>query len=201
MSASAPQASRNTASVGHTTRLVTVRSVSADGIMAICTDGPNSEVRVPVLWQRSKGVLPQAGERWIITQDVTNSWSFALFMGSSASSFPQLPGPWQSVTSGFPAGVTGRFSYRADGTGAVQLDVSWTVPPSAPIGGGTYMNVTLPAALAPREQKLWIIHGLAAGNWAPLSMDVDAAGKVHTQFTGNSSLTALVGCASYPLGV
>jgi hypothetical protein len=33
-------------------------------------------------WQRAKGALPAVGEYWMIAQDVTNSWTFALCMST-----------------------------------------------------------------------------------------------------------------------
>jgi hypothetical protein len=81
----APAASRNTVSTGHTTRFVTVKSISADGQTAVCVDRSQVEVRVPMTWQRAKGALPAVGEYWVISQDVTNSWTFALCMSTPAT--------------------------------------------------------------------------------------------------------------------
>lgn len=78
-----------TTSVGFTTKLVTVQSLSADGKTAICTDRQNTQVSVPMLVQRSKGVLPAPGETWLVTQDL-GQWTFAAFVGSSASDFQSV---------------------------------------------------------------------------------------------------------------
>jgi hypothetical protein len=73
-------------SVGFTTKLVTVQAVSPDGKTAICVDRQNTQVSVPMLVQRSKGVLPAPGETWLATQDL-GQWTFAAFVGKSSSDF------------------------------------------------------------------------------------------------------------------
>jgi hypothetical protein len=79
-----------TTSVGFTTKLVTVQSISADGKTAICVDRQNTQVSVPMLVQRSKGVLPAAGETWLVTQDL-GQWTFAAIAASSPSQFQTVP--------------------------------------------------------------------------------------------------------------
>lgn len=75
-----------THSVGYTAKLVTVRSVTADGKTALTVDRQNTQTEVPLLVQRSKGQLPAVGESWLITQDL-GSWTFAAFVGSSGADF------------------------------------------------------------------------------------------------------------------
>jgi hypothetical protein len=75
-----------TNSVGFTAKLVTVRSVSADGATAVVVDRQNTQTQVPMLVQRSKGPLPAPGDAWLISQDL-GMWSFAAFVGTSGSDF------------------------------------------------------------------------------------------------------------------
>lgn len=83
-----PTVSPNTQSVGFSTRLVVINAITPDGLTAICTDLRNAtEVRVPMLFQRSKGALPAVGEKWLVSQDITDSYSFAAIMSSSAAPF------------------------------------------------------------------------------------------------------------------
>jgi hypothetical protein len=91
MGAPKATASPNTNSVGVTTKLVAITGLTADGVTAICTDKSGYEYRVPLLYQRAKGVLPAVGDQWMISQDVLPSWSFLMFMGSSAAAY-QIPG-------------------------------------------------------------------------------------------------------------
>ena len=79
-----------TTSVGLTTRLVTVQSVSADGKTAVCIDRTGTQVSVPMMVQRSKGLLPAAGETWLVTQDL-GSWTFAAIAATSSSQFQTVP--------------------------------------------------------------------------------------------------------------
>jgi len=67
----APKAplSPNTLSIGISTRLIQIISISPDGTMAICADRSGYEARVPMYSQRAKGFLPQAGENWIISRE------------------------------------------------------------------------------------------------------------------------------------
>jgi hypothetical protein len=76
-------------SVGFTTKLVTVQSVSPDGKTAVCVDRQNTQVSIPMMVQRSKGVLPAVGETWLATQDL-GQWTFAAFVGTSASDFQNV---------------------------------------------------------------------------------------------------------------
>jgi hypothetical protein len=80
-----------TSSVGFTTRLVTISAITPDGQTAITVDKAGVEARVPMLIQRSKGVLPAAGEQWIISQDISNTWSFAAIATTDPSTF-KIPG-------------------------------------------------------------------------------------------------------------
>lgn len=84
----APRSGLNPAthSVGFTVKLVTVQSVTADGLTAITVDRQHTETRVPMLVQRSKGELPAAGETWLLTQDL-GMWTFAAFVGASPAKF------------------------------------------------------------------------------------------------------------------
>lgn len=149
MNAAASTASRNTYSIGLTTRLVTVNSVSADGTTAVCTDANNTEVRVPMLWQRAKGALPVPGEKWIISQDVTSSWSFALVMNAPESAFPDLPGAWQPLAFTGAGTFTGtsRFMAASAFTGiTVQVSGSFSAAgsPSAQLPPGYSFAVPFP---------------------------------------------------------
>jgi hypothetical protein len=78
----APTASQSTVSTGLAARFVTVTQISSDGQTAICVDRTQAEVRVPIGWQRAKGLLPAVGENWVLSQDLTNSWTFALCMSA-----------------------------------------------------------------------------------------------------------------------
>lgn len=87
-----------TQSVGFTAKLVTVRSISADGRQAVCVDRQNVQTTVTMMVQRSKAVLPAVGETWLLTQDL-GMWSFAAIVANSAGQFAGF-----SVVSGATAG-------------------------------------------------------------------------------------------------
>lgn len=78
-----------TLSVGLTTKLVTVQSISPDGKTAVCVDRQQTQVSVPMLLQRSKGVLPAVGETWLVTQDL-GQWTFAAIAASDPSQFQKV---------------------------------------------------------------------------------------------------------------
>jgi len=86
MAAPRPALNGATTSVGFTTKLVTIQSVSPDGKTAVCVDRQNTQVSVPMLVQRSKGVLPAVGETWLVTQDL-GSWTFAAIAAQSPAQF------------------------------------------------------------------------------------------------------------------
>lgn len=86
MSAPRQAVNASTLSVGFTTKLVTVQSISADGKTAICTDRQNTQVAVPMMIQRSKGLLPAVGETWLVTQDL-GQWTFSAIVAQSSSQF------------------------------------------------------------------------------------------------------------------
>ena len=97
-----------TNSVGYTAKLVTVRSITADGKTALTVDRQSTQTEVPLLVQRSKGQLPSVGESWLITQDLGN-WTFAAFVGGSGADFSSGDG------TGFVVAATAP-SDPADGT-------------------------------------------------------------------------------------
>ena len=104
---SAPRQSLNkaTLSVGYHAKLVTVKSVIGDGAWALTVDRQNTETRVPMFVQRSKGPLPAAGETWLLDQEL-GYWTFSAFIGSSPAEFlPEVGGgvPEISVSATAPA--------------------------------------------------------------------------------------------------
>lgn len=101
MAAPRPAVNSATLSVGFTAKVVTVRSVSADGKTAVCTDRQNTQVSVPMLVQRSKGLLPAVGETWLVTRDL-GQWTFAAFVAQSAAQF-QAPSSSGGVYTGATA--------------------------------------------------------------------------------------------------
>lgn len=100
MGAPRPAVNGATTSVGFTTKLVTIQSVTPDGKTAVCTDRQHTQVSVPMLVQRSKGVLPAVGETWLVTQDL-GQWTFAAVVA-------QTPAQFQTVaqSSGVYTGAT-----------------------------------------------------------------------------------------------
>jgi hypothetical protein len=86
--------SANTLGVGYSSRLVTISSITPDGTTAIAVDRQGTEVRVPMTVQPAKGILPAPGEQWIVTQGITNSWTFAAIATSDPEVFtnPELSG-------------------------------------------------------------------------------------------------------------
>lgn len=93
MAAPVKPISANSLSVGHSTKLVQIISISPDGTTAICADRSGYEARVPMLSHRAKGLLPQVGENWIISKDIAqqDGWNFAQFIGGGPSSFQVGP--------------------------------------------------------------------------------------------------------------
>lgn len=104
-----------THSVGFTAKLVTVRSVSPDGLTAVCVDRQNTQTQVPMLVQRSKGPLPAPGDTWLLTQDL-GMWTFAAFVATSAAQF------------------------GAAASGSAQLVIISPAPPASPTPGQVWMN-------------------------------------------------------------
>lgn len=45
--------------------------------VAHCTDEFGVAVSIPVSVRRAKGVLPAAGETWVVDKSISNSWTFA----------------------------------------------------------------------------------------------------------------------------
>ena len=78
---------KGTLSVGYPTRLVTISAITPDGAFAVCIDRHGTEARVPMNIQPAKGILPQPGEQWIITQGVSNTWTFAAIATNDATKF------------------------------------------------------------------------------------------------------------------
>lgn len=105
----APRATVNprTHSVGIDSRLVMIMSVSPDGKTAVCADAGGTEVRVPMLAQRSKGALPLPGESWLISQD-SGQWTFQMIMTDDPSAFDPVIPPGSIVAADIAEGaVTG----------------------------------------------------------------------------------------------
>ena len=78
---------KGTLSVGYPTRLVTISAITPDGAFAVCIDRHGTEARVPMNIQPAKGILPQPGEQWIITQGVSNTWTFAAIATNDDTKF------------------------------------------------------------------------------------------------------------------
>jgi hypothetical protein len=116
--AAAKQAiNKATNSVGFLAKLVTVTSVTTDGLTALTTDRMGTETQVPMLVQRSKGPLPQPGETWLIDQAL-GAWTFAAFSAQSDA----------------------QFAGGAGGTdGGTEITVSPT-PPASPVPGQLWIN-------------------------------------------------------------
>ena len=117
MGAPKATASRYTHSGGDTSRLVTVMSITADGLTAVCADRKGFEARAPLFYQKAKGVLPQVGENWFLSQ-ANGTWMFDTFIGTSAGQFPV-------EYSQFFSGDTTNFHVLPDNTyinGALHVD-------------------------------------------------------------------------------
>jgi hypothetical protein len=91
-----------THSVGLSAKLVTVRSISADGATAITVDRQGTQVAVTMLMQRSKAPPPAPGEMWIITQDL-GTWTFAAFAAASPADLPAAAAPAVTASAAAPA--------------------------------------------------------------------------------------------------
>ncbi len=79
--------SANTGSTGFSAKLVTITAITPDGQTAIAVDKAGVEVRVPMGIQRSKGILPAAGETWIVSQDITTGWTFSAIAATDSTPF------------------------------------------------------------------------------------------------------------------
>jgi hypothetical protein len=73
--------------VGYQARLVTISAITPDGKTAVCVDRQGTEVRVSMLIQPAKGILPAPGEQWVVTQDVTSAWTFTAIATSDSTVF------------------------------------------------------------------------------------------------------------------
>jgi len=117
------QVAAGTHSVGISSRVVTVASITPDGLTAVCTDRNGVEVRVPMLNQRAKGQLPAVGETWILAQD-HGQWMFSLFVASSSADL-----------------TTGK--YTSLETGTLQVDSTSAFTGLATFNGGMSIPGTL----------------------------------------------------------
>lgn len=99
-----PAVNGATTSVGFTTKLVTVQSVSPDGKTAVAVDRQNTQVSVPMMIQRSKGLLPAAGETWLVTQDL-GQYTFAAVVATSADQFQTVAASSGVYTQGTAPGT------------------------------------------------------------------------------------------------
>lgn len=86
-------------SVGFTAKLVTVKAISPDGKTAVAVDRQNTQVNLPMMVQRSKGLLPAVGETWMATQEL-GSWTFAAIVAQSPSQFQAVTGSQGVFASG-----------------------------------------------------------------------------------------------------
>jgi hypothetical protein len=86
-------------SVGFTAKLVTVQSISPDGKTAVAVDRQHTQVNLPMMVQRSKGLLPAVGETWMATQEL-GSWTFAAIVAQSPSQFQAVTGSQGVFASG-----------------------------------------------------------------------------------------------------
>lgn len=199
-----PAVNSATLSVGFTTKLVTVRSVSADGKTAVCTDRQNTQVSVPMLVQRSKGLLPAVGETWLVTRDL-GQWTFAAFVAQSPGQF-QAP----SSSSGVYTGATAPsdpsvgelwVNEALDNMLAVWNGTSWTpvqfgavaIQPSSITPAQLARSVTARALngitttiaaeppASPKAGDLWIddasgnrLSRYSGAGWVPLTWDADS---------------------------
>jgi hypothetical protein len=133
-----------TNSVGFTAKLVTVRSVSADGSTAVVVDRQNTQTSVPMLVQRSKGPLPEAGDTWLIAQDL-GMWTFAAFIGASDSDFAE----------GGPVGS--------------QVTIGPN-PPSSPVKDDVWLNSTNGNQVSSWDGSAWVAAQFGAAALAPASV-------------------------------
>lgn len=117
MAAAKQAVNKATNSVGFLAKLVTVSSITEDGQTALTTDRMNTETRVPMLVQRSKGPLPQVGESWLIDQAL-GAWTFAAISASSDDQF-----------------VGG----SAGASGPAEIIVA-PAPPASPVPGQLWIN-------------------------------------------------------------
>lgn len=145
--------SPNSHSVGSSTRQVTVSGMTADGLTAICIDKTGVEVRVPLFWQRSKGVLPAVGDNWMLSQDL-GQWAFAAFLGTAGDQFPALDSGGGSTTTDIdwinvkasPYNATGNGT--TDDTAAIQAALT-----AATTGQVVYVPVGVYLVTAPLTMK------------------------------------------------
>jgi hypothetical protein len=103
MAAPRPPVNGATTSVGFTTKLVTIQAISPDGKTAVAVDRQNTQVSLPMMVQRSKGLLPAVGETWLATQDL-GSWTFAAIVANSPSQFQAVTGAQGVYASGTAPG-------------------------------------------------------------------------------------------------
>jgi hypothetical protein len=157
-----------TASVGFTAKLATVRSVSADGVTAVCVDRQNTQNTVSMLVQRSKGPLPQVGDTWLLSQDL-GFWSFAAFVATSVSDF------------------------SSGGGSGGQLIIVSAQPPVNPATGQLWMNEAQGDALFQWTGQAWMAlpFGTAAlANGAVTTAKIANGAVTSAQIAPNAGITA-----------
>ena len=140
-----------TNSVGFTAKLVTVRSISADGATAVVVDRQNTQTSVPMLVQRSKGPLPAPGDTWLIAQDL-GMWTFAAFVGTSGSQF-----------------AGGESEAGPEGGGGGQVTIAPAAPES-PAAGDVWLDSANGNQVSSWDGASWVAAQFGAAAIAPRSL-------------------------------
>jgi hypothetical protein len=165
--------SPNTQSVGFSTRLVTITAITPDGSTAITVDKTGTEVRVPLLIQRSKGALPAVGEQWLVAQDITASYSFAAIASTTPSPFTSPDVSNGSTQSG--GGIPGSSIAPGSLTGVQIAPQSISALNLASLAFGT--NIILdPQFSNPLINANRLADPGVEGTWAISSPDATASG-------------------------
>jgi hypothetical protein len=158
-----------------------VLGLTSDGLTAICADKSGYEVRVPMLYQRAKGLLPQVGEQWMISQDVLPSWSFLLFMGASPVDFVSPVADWINAVAVFGADPTN----TRDSAPAINNALLAAAPgQTVYLPNGTYL-LGSPLVLPPAVELL--------GSYGPKHSEYGSTIKLGAGFSGSGAIVLPAG--------
>jgi hypothetical protein len=196
--------SPNSHSTGISTRQVTVSSITPDGTTALCVDKTGVEVRVPMLWQRAKGILPEVGETWILSQDL-GQWSFAMIVATSATPFATLAGgnvtapgsvSGASVSAtGLVSGAQGSFSGSQAGAAILSIKNTHAAPtaPAVQIDSQAAADQALGIMVTGDADERFAVDSNGQHSWGPGNAAADVtlarSAAAVAKLTGSFQLT------------
>ena len=173
-------ASATSTSVGFSTRLVTITAITPDGRTAVAVDRQGTEVRVSMQIQPAKGILPAPGEQWIVTQDLTNTWTFAAIATSDSEVFtnPVVAGTGPldvEIPPPAPGSIPGSAIVPGSLTGT-QISPTTLASLNLSMAAGATNIILDPAFTSAAITQVRVSDPATAGTWAVVSPAATASG-------------------------